>query len=87
MRETLGVNVVDRLDQLLGVVPDDALLEGARVGHVVEKLATVDQLADDVGDLDLLTIFLVPDGILIELVVLDHMLMIQRLHALHLILE
>ena len=87
MGETLGVDVVDGLDQLLGVVAHDALLERARVRHVVEELATVDQLADDVGDGDLISILLVPDGVLVELEVLDDVLVVERLHRLHLVAQ
>ena len=87
VRETLGVNVVNRLNQLLSIVAHDALLEGARVRHIVEKLTSVHQLTHNVSHLDLLAIFLVPNGILIELVVLHHMLMVQRLHTLHLVFQ
>ena len=87
MGETLGVDIVDGLDQLLGVVAHDALLERARVCHVVEELATVDQLADNVGDLHLLAILLVPRRTLVELEVLDDVLVVQRLDRLHLIAQ
>lgn len=87
MGETLGVDIVDGLDQLLGVVAHDALLERPRVRHVVEELATVDQLADDVGDGDLISILLVPDGVLVELEVFDDVLVVERLNRLHLVAQ
>ena len=87
MGEALGVDIVDRLDQLLGVVAHDALLERPRVRHVVEELATVDQLADDVGDGDLFSILLGPDGVLVELEVFDDVLVVERLHRLHLVAQ
>lgn len=87
MGETLGVDIVDGLDQLLGVVAHDALLERPRVRHVVEELATVDQLADDVSDGDLISILLVPDGVLVELEVFDDVLVVERLNRLHLVAQ
>ena len=45
----------------------------------------MNQLAHDVGDSDLLSIFLVPDRVLVEFKVLDYVLVVQRLHRLHLI--
>ena len=87
MGEALGVDIVDRLDQLLGVVAHDALLERPRVRHVVEELATVDQLADDVGDGDLFSILLGPDGVLVELEVFDDVLVVERLHRLNLVAQ
>ena len=87
MGETLGVDIVDGLDQLLGVVAHDALLERPRVRHVVKELATVDQLADDVSDGDLISILLVPDGVLVELEVFDDVLVVERLNRLHLVAQ
>ena len=87
MGKTTSMNVVDGLNELLGVVAHDALLERTRVRHVVEELATVDQLADDVGDGDLISILLVPDGVLVELEVFDDVLVVERLHRLHLVAQ
>ena len=87
VRETLSVDVVNRLDQLLRVVTHNALIEGARVGYVVEELTTVDKLADDVGDLDLLAILFLPDGVLVEFVILDDVLVVEGLHRLNLVLQ
>ena len=70
MGKAASVDVMDGLNELLGVVAHDALIEGSRVSDIVEELATVDKLADDVGDLDFLSSLLVPDGILIELEIL-----------------
>ena len=70
MGKATSVDVMDGLNELLGVVADDALIEGSRVSDIVEELTTVDKLADDVGDLDFLSSLLVPDGILIELEIL-----------------
>ena len=85
MGETLGMDVVNRLDQLLGIVSDDALLEGARIRNVIEKLTPMHQLTDNVGDLNLLAIFLVPHGVLIELIVLYNVLVVECLHTLNLV--
>ena len=61
---------MDGLNELLGVVAHDALIERTRVSDIVEELAAMDKLTDDVGDLDFLSCLLVPDGILIELEIL-----------------
>jgi hypothetical protein len=78
---------MDGLNKLLGVVAHDALIEGSRVSDIVKELATVDKLADDVGDLDFLSSLLVPDGILIELEILHDVTVVQSLHGLNLIAE
>lgn len=80
MRESLRVNVVNSLDELLGVVAHNLFVEGARVGNIVEELATMDKFAHDVGNLHLLTILLVPDGAFIELEVFDDMLVVKCLN-------
>jgi len=79
MSEALGVDVVDGLDELFGVVANDALLEGARVRYVIEELAAVDKLADDVGHRDPLTGLLGPGRVFIEFEILDDMLVVERL--------
>lgn len=79
VRESLSVNVVDGLDELLGVVAHNLLVEGARVGNIVEELASMDKLAHDVSNLHLLTILFVMDGAFIELEVFDDMLVVERL--------
>lgn len=85
MGESLRVDVVHRLNELLGVVSDDSLVEGARVGYIVKQLTTVDKFADNVGYLDLVTVLFVPHGILIELEILHNVLVIQSLNRLDLI--
>jgi hypothetical protein len=40
----------------------------------------VDQLAHDVGNGDLFSILLVPDGVLVEFEVFDDVLVVERLH-------
>ena len=87
MGKATSVDVMNGLNELLGVVAHDALLERPRVRHVVEELATVDQLADYVGDGDLISILLVPDGVLVELEVFDDVLVVERLHRLHLVAQ
>ena len=87
MCKALSVDVVDGLDELLGVVTNDAFFEWTRVGDVVEKLTAVDELTDDVGDIDLITILLVPDSVLVELVVLHDVLVIQGLNGLDFVTE
>jgi len=82
-----GMDVMDGLNELLGVVAHDTLVEGSRVCHIVEELATVDKLADDVCDLNLLSVLLVPDGILIELEILHDVTVVQGLNGMHLIAE
>ena len=42
MRKATGVDVVHSLDELLGIVTDNLLVEWTRVGHVVKKLSTMD---------------------------------------------
>ena len=87
MGKATSVDVVDGLNELLGVVAHDALIEGSRVSDIVEELATMDKLADDVGDLDFLSSLLVPDGILIELEILHDVTVVQGLHGLNLVAE
>ena len=87
MGKTTSMNVVDGLNELLGVVAHDAFTEGSRVCHIVEELATVDKLADDVGDLNFLAALLMPDGTLIELEILHDVTVVQGLHGLHLVAE
>lgn len=79
MSKTAGVDVVHSLDELLGVVTDDLLVEWTRVSHVVKKLSTMNQLANNVSDLDLFTIFLVPDGVLVEFKIFDNVLVVESL--------
>jgi hypothetical protein len=78
---------MDGLNELLGVVAHDAFIEGSRVCHIVEELATVDKLADNICDLDFLSGLLMPDGILIELEILHDVTVVQGLHRLHLVAE
>lgn len=87
MCESLGMNVVDGLNELFGVVADDALLEGARVGDVVKQLTAVDKLTDDVGHGDLLAIFLVQSRVLVEFEVLHDVFMVEGLDRLNFILQ
>ena len=47
----------------------------------------MDKLADDVCDLHLLSVLLVPDGILIELEILHDVTVVQGLNGMHLIAE
>ena len=87
MGKTTSMNVVDGLNELLGVVAHDAFTEGSRVCHIVEELATVDKLADDVGDLNFLAGLLMPNGTLIEFEILNDVTVVQGLHGLHLVAE
>ena len=87
MGEALGVNVVDGLNELLGVVADNLLVEGARVGNIIEELATWHKLANDVGDLDKLTVLLFPGRVLVELEVLYDVAMLKALNRFDLVLE
>ena len=87
MGEAACVNVVDRLDQLLGVVTDNFLTERTRVGDIVEKLTARDKLGGNVGDWDLLAVLLVPDGVLLEFEIFDNVFVLQGLHRLNLVLE
>lgn len=83
--ESLCVDVMHRLNELLGVVSDDSLVEGARVGDIVKQLATVDKFTDNVGYLDLITALFVPHGILVKLEILHNVLVIQSLNRLDLV--
>lgn len=56
--ESLGVDVVNGLDELFGVVTHDGLIEGAGVRNVVKKLAAWHKLLNDVSHVDLLAILL-----------------------------
>lgn len=80
VREPFRVDVMDGLDQLLGVVPHHWLAEGARVGHIVEELSAVDELTGDVGDSHLLARLLRHDCVLVKLEVLDDVLMVEVLN-------
>jgi len=82
-----SVDVMDGLNELFGVVAHDALIKGSRVCNIIEELATVDKLTDNVGDLNFLSALLVPDGIFIELEILHDVTVVQGLHGLHLIAE
>ena len=87
MSKATGMDVMDGLNELFGVVAHDAFIEGSRVSNIVEELATVDKLADDVCDLNFLSALLVPDGILIELEILHDVTVVQSLNGLHLVAE
>ena len=87
MGKTTSMNIVDGLNELLGVVAHDAFTEGSRVCHIVEELATVDKLADDVGDLNFLAGLLMPNGTLIKFEILHDVTVVQGLHGLHLVAE
>jgi len=83
--ETLCVDVVNGLDELLGVVAHNSLVEGARVGDVVEQLTAMDKLANDVGNLDLSATLFVPDSILVKLEIFHDMLVVEGLNRLYFI--
>ena len=87
MGKATGVDVMDSLNELFGVVAHDAFIEGSRVSNIVEELTTVDKLADDVGDLNFLATLLMPDGTLIELEILHDMTVVQSLNGLHFVTE
>lgn len=79
MCEAFRMNVVDGLDELLGVVAHNSLTEGARVGNIIEKLAARHKLTYDVGDLDKVSILLFPCSVLVEFKVLDDVAMLEAL--------
>ena len=85
MSETLCVDVVNGLDELLGVVAHNSLVEGARVGDVVEQLTAMDKLANDVSNLDLSATLFVPDSILVKLEIFHDMLVVEGLNRLYFI--
>lgn len=85
MSETLCVDVVNGLDELLGVVAHNSLVEGAGVGDVVEQLTAMDKLANDVGNLDLSATLFVPDSILVKLEIFHDMLVVEGLNRLYFI--
>ena len=85
MSESLCVDVVNGLDELLGVVAHNSLVEGARVGDVVEQLTAMDKLANDVGNLDLSATLFVPDSILVKLEIFHDMLVVEGLNRLYFI--
>ena len=87
MGKATGMDIMDGLNELFGVVAHDTFIEGARVSYIVEELATVDKLADDVCDLNFLAALLMPDGTLIELEILHDMTVVQSLNGLHLVAE
>ena len=85
--EALSVDVVNGLDELLSVVTHDGLIEGARVSNVVEKLATWHKLLNDVGNIDLLAILLLHDGVFVKLEVFDHVFVLEVLYRVDLVLQ
>ena len=87
MRESFRVDVMDGLDELLRVVAHYALLEGTRVGDVIEKLTTWDKLAHDECYLHKLATLLFPGGVPVELVVLDNVTVLESLDRLDLVLQ
>lgn len=87
VRESLCMNVVDAAKHLLEIELAHRLGEGARIGHVVEKLTAWYHLLDNVGNLDLFSTLLGPDGSLFELVVFDNVLMLQACRGFHLLFE
>lgn len=87
MSETTRVDVVDRLDELLCVVAADFLTERARVRYVVKKLTARDQLADNVGYLDLLTVLFGPNRALVKLEVLKNMFVVKHVDRLNFVAQ
>lgn len=85
MSETLCVDVVNGLDELLGVIAHNSLVEGAGVGDVVEQLTAMDKLANDVSNLDLSATLFVPDSILVKLEIFHDMLVVEGLNRLYFI--
>lgn len=78
MSEAASMDVVNSLDELLSVVAGDAFSEWPRVGNKVEELTAWHKLTNDVGNLDLLAVLLVPHSVLVELEILEHVLVRQH---------
>ena len=87
MSESFSVNIVNGLDQLFGIISDDSLIEGARIGNVVKQLSAMDKFADNVSNGDLLAAFLVPDGILVEFEILYDVFVVESLHRLNFVAQ
>lgn len=87
MRETTRVDVVDSLDELLGVVSGDTLAEGPRVCDEVEKLTARNKLANDIGNFDLLSVLFVPNGAFIEFKIFEDVLVIKHVDRLNFVAE
>lgn len=60
MRNSLAVNVVNGLDELLGVVSSEFLIQGTRSLNDVKDWASVSELAHDGADFRLKAIGFVP---------------------------
>ena len=60
MRNSLAVNVVNGLDELLGVVASEFLIQGTRSLQDVKDWAFVGKLAHDGSDFRLQAVGLVP---------------------------
>lgn len=78
MSEATSVDVVNGLDELLGIVAGDALAEWARVGYKVKQFTTWNELTDDVCNLKLVAVLLRPNGAFIEFEVLEDVLMVEH---------
>jgi hypothetical protein len=74
-------------EHLLEIVTADWLTEGASVCNVVEELASQDWLLSNVSNRLLFSALLVPNGILLELVVLHNVFVIELLSGLNFLLE
>lgn len=78
MRETVLVNVMQTKEHLLEVVAADVFAEGTTIRNVVEELSSSYCFLCDVGDWDLLAVF-VPGGRFLEFVVFDDVFVLKFL--------
>ena len=77
MAETLSMDMVNALEQLLKEKAADWLWKGATVSNVVEKLSVFDHFLTYIGNIDLLAALFVPNRALFTLRVSDNVLVIE----------
>ena len=69
------------LEHLFEVVFADGLREGTRVCNIVEQLAAINHFLSDVGYLTSAVVALLPDALLAEVEVLNHVVVLELLRG------